>query len=101
MAVGDRQMPQSYWLETGSGSVLRRNRNQINTTARDSVVDGEVSNWKSVLSVVPQGSILGPLLFLIMIYKNLDDNKTSNILKLADDTKMFRKVNPDGDKQHL
>ena len=29
------QTPQSYWLEMGSESVLRRNRNQINTTARD------------------------------------------------------------------
>ena len=49
------------------------------------VVDGEVSNLKSVLSGVPQGSVLGPLLFLIYI-SDLDDNITSNVLKFADDT---------------
>ena len=50
------------------------------------------------MSGVPQGSVLGPLLFLIYI-NDLDDNRTSNILKFADDTKVFRKVNTDGDKQ--
>ena len=64
------------------------------------VVDGEISNWKSVLSGVPQGSVLGPILFLIYI-NDMDDSITSNVLKFADDTKLFRKVNTDGDKQHL
>ena len=64
------------------------------------VVEGEVSKWKLVLSGVPQGSVLRPLLFLIYI-NDLDDNITSNVLIFADDTKVFRKVNTDGDKQHL
>ena len=63
------------------------------------VVDGKVSNLRSVLSGVPQGSVLGPLLFLIYI-NDLDNNITSSVLKFADDTKVFRKVNNDGGK-HL
>ena len=52
------------------------------------------------MSGVQQGSVLGPLLFLIYI-NDLDKNITSNLLKFADDTKVFRRVNNDGDKQHL
>ena len=64
------------------------------------IVNIEISNWKSVLSGVPQGSVLGPILFLIYI-NDLEDDISSKVLKFADDTKVFRKVTNNTDKQRL
>ena len=64
------------------------------------IVDGEISNWKSVLSGVLQGSVLGPIMFLIYI-NDLEDDISSKVLKFVDDTKVFRKVTNDTDKQSL
>ena len=56
------------------------------------IIDGEISTWKSVLNGVPQGSVLGPILFLIYI-NDLDDYISGKVLKFSDDIKVFRKVN--------
>ena len=72
----------------------------LNDRRQRVVVDGEDSSWKPVLSGVPQVSVLGPILFLIYI-NYLEEGVTGNILKFADDTKLFRKTKGIGDKQKL
>ena len=55
------------------------------------VLNGQHSNWSNISAGVLQGSILGPLLFLIYI-NDLSDNLISNPRLFADDTSLFSVV---------
>ena len=55
------------------------------------MVRGEYSEWVDVISGVPQGSVLGPILFLIYV-NDIPEIVNRSIKMFADDTKLFRTV---------
>ena len=64
------------------------------------VIDGESSPTCPVTSGVPQGSVLGPILFLIYI-NDIGNNIKSEIRLFADDTILYRKINTTADAEIL
>ena len=56
------------------------------------VINGYSSEWKDVSSGVPQGSVLGPILFIIFIY-DINNNIIFKLSKFVDDTKVGKVVN--------
>ena len=51
-------------------------------------LNGKISDWKCILAGVPQGSILGPLFFLVYI-NNLANDLKLNVTLFTDDISLF------------
>ena len=73
------------------GELLSLLKNYLQKRKQRVVLNGQTSEWRDVISGVPQGSVLGPLLFLIYI-NDLPDGLTSLCKIFADDTSLFSKV---------
>ena len=64
------------------------------------LVDRVKSKWSEIVSGIPQGSVLGPILFLIYI-SDIGEGLTAQTLVYVDDTKVKQKVNTEEDVENL
>ena len=81
------------------GDLLNWVRSFLNGRKQCVKVNGVTSGWKDVLSGIPQGSVIGPLLFVIFI-NDMPNEVKFNLCKLfADDCKLYGKVKHTGENK--
>ena len=64
------------------------------------IFQGEYSQWVPVTSGVPQGSVLGPVLFLLFV-NDINNNLSSSLFQFADDHTLVRSIKSSDDNLSL
>ena len=64
------------------------------------IINEERSDWKAVTSGIPQGSVLGPILF-VMYVNDMPKKISSDIYLFADDAKVYRSIESDADYKKI
>ena len=82
------------------GLLLSWIRDFLTERSQRVVLEGKASSISAVSSGVPQGSVLGPLLFLVFI-NDMPDVVKSNIRLFADDALLYRAINSTEDAEAL
>src|SRR6266516_733408 len=82
------------------GGVLEWIKEWLKDRKQRVVLNGEASSWIEVISGVSQGSVLGPVLFIIYI-NDIDENIVSRIRIFNDDTKMLGEVKTTDDRMAI
>ena len=82
------------------GKLLNWTEDWLNDRTQCVKINGTLSKVETVLSGVPQGSVLGPLLFTIYI-NDIDETVVSKLVKFADDSKLCKGVNEEEDVNQL
>ena len=83
-----------------SGDLYTLLENYLSGRRQRVVLNGQTSSWRPVLAGVPQGSILGPLHFLIYI-NDLPNKLKSNAKLFADDTSLFTIVKDENESANI
>ena len=82
------------------GKILNWIREFLTDRRQRVSVRGSFSSWLPVVSGVPQGSVLGPVLFLFYI-NDLVDGLECPILLFADDAKIYKEIRTPADVEAL